>query len=54
MDDRYRANLEHYLAAMLQAKSMLAEGTITPVDYARIDCVIAGKYAIPSNSLYRG
>jgi len=54
MDDRYRANLEHYLAAMLQAKRMLKKGIITPGDFARVDTIIAEKYGIPSNSLYRG
>ena len=54
MDDRYRANLEIYLATMLQAKKMLTKGIITPADYARIDAIIAEKYGIPANSLYRG
>ena len=54
MDDRYRANLESYLASMLQARRMLEKGIITPADYARIDAIIAGKYGIPANSLYRG
>ena len=54
MDDRYRANLEHYLAAMLQAKRMLKKAIITPGDFARVDTIIAEKYGIPSNSLYRG
>ena len=52
--NEYRANLEHYLAAMLQAKKMLSQGILTPVDYARVDAIIADKYGIPSNSLYRG
>lgn len=54
MDDRYRANLECYLASMLQAKRMLVKGIITPTDFIKIDSIIAEKYGIPSNSLYRG
>ena len=54
MDDRYRANLEHYLASMLQAKKMLVKGIITPDDFVRVDAIMAEKYGIPSNSLYRG
>lgn len=54
MKNEYRANLEHYLAAMLQAKKMLTEGILTPVDFARVDAILADKYGIPSNSLYRG
>jgi len=54
MNDRYRVNLESYLASMLQAKKMLSQGILTPVDYARVDVIIADKYGIPSNSLYRG
>ena len=54
MDDRYRANLESYLASMLQAKRMLTKGIISPTDFIKIDSVIAEKYGIPSNSLYRG
>ena len=54
MDDRYRANLECYLASMLQAKRMLVKGIITPGDFARVDVIIAEKYGIPTNSLYRG
>lgn len=53
MDNRYRANLEHYLAAMIQAKKMLAKGILTPADFARVDVIMADKYAIPTNSLYR-
>ncbi len=52
--NEYRANLEHYLAAMLQAKKMLTEGILTPADYAQVDAILADKYAIPENSLYRG
>ena len=54
MDDRYRANLESYLASMLQAKRMLTKGIITPGDFARVDAIMAEKYEIPTNSLYRG
>ena len=54
MDDRYRANLEHYLASMLQAKRMLTKGIITSADFIKIDSIIAGKYGILANSLYRG
>jgi len=54
MDDRYRANLECYLASMLQAKRMLVKGIITPGDFARVDAIIAEKNGIPKNSLYRG
>lgn len=54
MNDRYRANLESYLASMLQAKRMLVKGIITPGDFARVDAIMAEKYGIPSNSLYRG
>ena len=52
--NEYRANLEHYLAAMIQAKRMLTKGIITSADIIRIDGVIAEKYGIPANSLYRG
>ena len=54
MDDRYRANLESYLASMLQAKRMLTKGIITSADFIKIDSIIAEKYEIPANSLYRG
>jgi len=54
MDDRFRANLESYLASMLQAKTMLTQGIITLADFARVDTIIAEKYGIPANSLYRG
>ena len=54
MDDRYRTNLENYLASMLQAKRMLTKGIITPGDFARVDAIMAEKYEIPTNSLYRG
>lgn len=53
MNDRYRTNLESYLASMLQAKRMLVIGIITPGDFARVDVIIAEKYGIPENSLYR-
>ena len=51
--NEYRANLEHYLAAMLQAKKMLTEGILTSADYAQVDAILAEKYGIPVNSLYR-
>ncbi len=54
MDDRYRANLESYLASVMQAKRMLAKGIITLADFARVDAIMAEKYRIPKNSLYRG
>ncbi len=54
MDERYRANLESYLASMLQAKKMLSQGVISSDDYAKIDTIIAEKYGISSCSLYRG
>jgi hypothetical protein len=54
MNERYRANLESYLASMLQAKKMLSQGVLTPEDYAKIDTIIAEKYGISSCSLYRG
>ncbi len=50
----YRANLECYLASMLQAKRMLAKGILTSADYADVETVIAEKYGVPKNSLYRG
>lgn len=53
MKNEYRSNLEHYLAAMIQAKKMLSQGILTPDDFARVDVIMADKYAIPSNSLYR-
>ena len=52
--NEYRANLEHYLASMLQAKRMLTKGIITSADFARVDAIMAEKYEIPTNSLYRG
>jgi len=52
--NEYRANLEHYLAAMLQAKKLLSQGIITPADLARVNAIIAEKYGISENSLYRG
>ena len=54
MNDVYRAKLEGYLAAMLQAKRMLSMGILTPEDYAKIDTMMAEKYGISSCSLYRG
>lgn len=54
MNDAYRAKLEGYLAAMLQAKRMLSMGILTPEDYAKIDTMIAEKYGISSCSLYCG
>ena len=54
MNNRYRANLESYLASMLQAKKMLSQGILTPEDYIKIDTIIAEKYGISSCSLYRG
>ena len=51
--NEYRANLESYLASMLQAKRMLTKGIITPGDFARVDAIMAEKYEIPTNSLYR-
>ncbi len=54
MRNEYRTNLEHYLAAMLQAKKMLSQGIFTLADFARVDAIMAGKYGIPENSLYRG
>ena len=54
MNNRYRANLESYLASMLQAKKMLSQGVLTPEDYIKIDTIIAEKYGISSCSLYRG
>ena len=53
MKNEYRANLEHYLASMLQAKKMLFQGILTSADFARVDAILADKYAIPENSLYR-
>ena len=54
MNDAYRARLEQYLAAMLQAKQMLSMGILTPEDYATIDTIMVEKYRISSCSLYRG
>ena len=54
MNNGYRANLESYLASMLQAKKMLSQGILTPEDYIKIDTIIAEKYGISSCSLYRG
>ena len=54
MDNGYRANLESYLASMLQAKNMLSQGVISSDDYIKIDTIIAEKYGISSCSLYRG
>jgi len=54
MDEGYRANLEGYLASMLQAKKMLSQGILTSADYIKIDTIIAEKYGISSCSLYRG
>ncbi len=54
MNDTYRARLEGYLAAMLQAKRMLSMGILTPEDYTEIDTILAGKYGISSLSIYRG
>ena len=54
MNDAYRAKLEGYLAAMLQAKRMLSTGILTSEDYIKIDTMLAGKYGISSLSIYRG
>lgn len=54
MSSAYRANLESYLASMLQAKKMLSAGILNAEDYAKIDTIIAKKYGISSCSLYRG
>ena len=54
MDEGYRANLESYLASMMQAKKMLSNGVISSDDYIKIDTIIAEKYGISSCSLYRG
>lgn len=54
MNDAYRAKLESYLAAMLQAKRMRSMGILTSEDYAKIDTMMAEKYGIFSCSLYRG
>lgn len=54
MNKDYHANLERYLASMLQAKRMLIQGIITTDDYNRIDTIIAEKYGISSCSIYRG
>jgi hypothetical protein len=54
MSDAYREKLEAYLAAMLQARRMLAMGVLTPEDYDRIDTIISKKYSISSCSLYCG
>lgn len=54
MRETYRANLESYLASMLQAKKMLSAGILAPEDYAKIDTIIAKKYGISSCSLYCG
>ena len=54
MDEGYRANLESYLASMMQAKKMLSQGVISSDDYIKIDTIIAEKYGISSCSLYRG
>lgn len=54
MNEAYRSKLEAYLAAMIQAKRMLAMGILTPEDYDTIDTIIAKKYGISSCSLYRG
>lgn len=54
MNDAYRAKLEGYLVAMLQAKRMLSMEILTPEDYAKIDTMMAEKYGISSCSLYRG
>jgi hypothetical protein len=52
--NEYRTNLELYLAAMLQAKKMLTQGILTSADLVRVNAIIAEKYGIPENSLYRG
>ena len=54
MNKDYHANLERYLASMLQAKQMLSKGIITAEDYNEIDTIIAEKHGISSCSIYRG
>lgn len=54
MNNGYRANLESYLASMMQAKKMLSKGVVSSDDYIKIDTIIAEKYGISSCSLYRG
>lgn len=54
MNKAFRANLERYLASMLQAKKMLSLGILTSEEYAKIDTIIADKYSISSCSIYRG
>jgi hypothetical protein len=39
---------------MVQAKKMLMKGIITSADFIKIDSVVAEKYGIPTNSIYRG
>lgn len=54
MNDAYRAKLESYLSAMVQAKRMLAMGILTLEDFVKIDTIIAEKYGISTRSVYRG
>ena len=54
MNERYRANLESYLASMTQAKKMLSQGIISSDDFVKIDTIIAEKHQISSCSLYLG
>ncbi len=54
MTDAYRAKLESYLTAMLQAKRMLLMGILTPEDFTVIDTIMADKYGVSSCSIYRG
>lgn len=53
MNQDYRIKIEAYIAAMLQAKKMLSLGIIDHVDYSKIDDVIAEKYCIKRDSIYR-
>ncbi len=53
MNSTYRNNLESYQLAMLQARKLLFTEVLTPVDYAKIDTIMAKKYNLSSCSIYR-
>ena len=53
MNSNYRDNLECYLSAMHHADKLLFMKVITPIEYAKIDTIIAEKYGLTSCSIYR-
>ena len=53
MTESYRERLEGFLLSMKQVRQMQELGILTLEDYSAMETVLADKYGISTNSLFR-